>query len=163
VRTVRRFPRRQRGATLVMAIIFLTLLMLSVTIAFRMSNSNLKAVGNMQSQAEAAASAEAAVEKLISSDAIFLAPAATNVPEDSYGVTVSIAKPECLRAVAVEAGTSADATPNIYLNGVAALTAAYMETQWDIAATATGAATGAKVETHQGVKIILPSDPNPCP
>jgi hypothetical protein len=65
--------------------------------------------------------------------------------------------------VAVEAGTSADATPNIYLNGVAALTAAYMETQWDIAATATGAATGAKVETHQGVKIILPSDPNPCP
>lgn len=163
MRAVRRFPRRQRGATLVMAIIFLTLLMLSVTVAFRMSNSNLKAVGNMQSQAEAEASAGAAIEKLISSDAVFLAPVKTDVPEDSYGVTVSIAKPECLSAVAVEVGTSADATPNIYLNGVAVLSAAYMETQWDIAATATAKATGAKVETHQGVKIVLPSDPNPCP
>jgi hypothetical protein len=146
-----------------MAIIFMMLLMLSVTVAFRMSNNNLKAVGNMQSQAEAEASAEAAVEKLISSDAMFLAPVATNVPEDSYGVAVSIAKPECLRAVAIEAGTSADSTPNIYLNGIPALTAAYMETHWDIAATATGAATGAKVEIHQGVKIVLTSDPNPCP
>ena len=51
-----RFPRRQRGATLIMSIVFLTLLMLSVAVAFRMSNNNLKAVGNMQSQIEADAS-----------------------------------------------------------------------------------------------------------
>jgi hypothetical protein len=57
---------------------------------------------------------------------------------------------------------SADANPNIYLEGVT-LSSGYVETHWDIAATASGAAMGAKVETHQGIKIILPSDPNPCP
>jgi Tfp pilus assembly protein PilX len=157
-----KFPRRQRGATLVMGIIFLTLLMLSVTVAFRMSSNNLKAVGNMQSQAEAEAAAEAAIEKLISTDTVFLAPAATTVPEDSYGVSVAIAPPACVRSVAVDVSNSADANPNIYLEGVT-LSSGYVETHWDIAATASGAATGARVETHQGVKIILPSDPNPCP
>jgi hypothetical protein len=154
---------RQRGATLVMGIIFLMLIMLSVTVAFRLSHNNLKAVGNIQSQAEAEASAEAAVEKLISSHAIFLAPAATNVPVDAYGVTVAIAPPACMRAVAKTPNTSVDPTPALYLEGVPLGASGYMETHWDIAATATGGATGAKVETHQGVKIILPSDPNPCP
>ncbi len=156
--------RRQRGATLVMGILFLSLLMLAVTVAFRMSHSNLQAVGNMQSQAEAEAAAEAAVEKVISTDAIFLAPAGSTVPADAYKVAVSIAKPECVRAVPVDASTSADTTPNIYLQNVTPTSASgYMETHWDIAATATSAATGAKVEMHQGVKIILPADPNPCP
>lgn len=164
MKNIRRSPRRQRGATLVMGIIFLTLLMLSVTVAFRMSNNNLKAVGNMQSQAEAEASAEAAVERLISTDAIFLAPVSTSTPADSYGVTVSIAKPDCVRAVTVDVSTSADATPNIYLqSGNPLAGSGYVETHWDIAATATAGATGAKVETHQGVRIVLPADPNPCP
>lgn len=157
-------PRRQRGATLVMGIIFLILLMLSVTVAFRMSHNNLKAVGNMQSQAEAEAAAGAAVEKLISTDAIFLAPVATTVPADAYGVAVSIAVPECTRSIPVDASTSADTTPNIYLQGITPASASgYAETHWDIAATASGAATGAKVEMHQGIKIILPADPSPCP
>lgn len=163
MKNMRRSPRRQRGATLVMGIIFLTLLMLSVTVAFRMSNNNLKAVGNMQSQAEAEASAEAAIEKLISTDAPFLAPVKTDVAADSYGVAVTIAKPECVRSVVVDVSTSADATPNIYLQDVNPLSGSgYVETHWDIAATASGGATGAKVETHQGIKIVLPADPNPC-
>jgi Tfp pilus assembly protein PilX len=157
-----KLPGRQRGATLVMGIIFLTLLMLSVTVAFRMSSSNLKAVGNLQSQAEAEASAEAAIEKLISTDAVFLAPAGSTVPEDSYGVSVSIAAPVCIRAVPVGVDSSGDPNPNIHLEGVTLLQG-YLETHWDIAATATTGATGAKVETHQGIKIVLPDDPNPCP
>ena len=154
----------QRGATLVMGIIFLTLLMLTVTVAFRMSNTNLKAVGNMQSQAEAEAAAERAIERLISSDAIFLAPAATNVAADAYGVAVSIAAPECIRAVPVNANTSPDSTPNIYQQGVVnAANSGYLETHWDIAATATGGLTGARVQMHQGVRLVMPADPNPCP
>jgi Tfp pilus assembly protein PilX len=160
---IRASIRRQRGATLVMGLIFLLLIMLSVTVAFRLSQNNLKAVGNMQSQAEAEASAEAAVEKLISTDAIFLAPATTNVPIDGYGITVAIPSPACIRTIALNANTSGDATPNIYIEGVPIGASGYSETHWDIAATATGGATGAAVEMHQGVKIILPSDPNPCP
>jgi hypothetical protein len=135
-----------------------------LTVAFRMSNTNLKAVGNMQSQGEAGAAAEAAIEQLISTDAVFRVPVASTVAADAHGVTVSIDKPVCVRAVVVDAMTSADATPNIYLQGVTPASASgYMETHWDIAATASGAATGAKVEMHQGIKIILPADPNPCP
>ncbi|AEG92618.1 hypothetical protein [Ramlibacter tataouinensis] len=161
----RRHPgHRQRGATLVMGIVFLTLLMLSVTIAFRMSNNNLKAVGNMQSQAEAEASAERAVEQLISTDGIFLAPAATNVPQDEYGVTVAIAAPECTQGVFVEAYTSSDPNANYYSPQLApGSNSGYMETHWNIAATASGAGSGARVVVNQGVRLIMQSDPNPCP
>jgi Tfp pilus assembly protein PilX len=156
--------RSQRGATLVMGIIFLTLLMLSVAVAFRMSNNNLKAVGNMQSQAEAEAAAEAAIEILMSTETSFTAPVATNVPADAYGVAVSVAAPQCVRSVPVDASTSADTTPNIYLQNVTPTSASgYVETHWDVAATASSGVTGAKAEIHQGVKIILPADPNPCP
>lgn len=153
----------QRGATLVMGLILLAILMLSVSGAFLMSNNNLKSVGNMQSRAEAAAAADAAVEKLISSDAIFLSPAVTTVPADDHGVAVTIAAPECVKSVALDASNSADATPNIYQQDVT-LTAAsgYLETDWDISTTASNGATSARVETHQGIKIILPADPNPC-
>ena len=157
-------PRRQRGATLVMGIVFLTLLMLSVTVAFRMSNNNLKAVGNMQAQSEAEASAERAIERVLSTDDVFLAPAPTNVAVDEYGVTVSVAAPECIRSVAIEANTSPDSNPNIYIQGLPpGSNSGYVETHWDITATATGASTGAKAVVHQGVRLVMQADPNPCP
>jgi hypothetical protein len=155
--------RAQRGATLIIAIIFLTLLMVTVAIAFRMSNVNLRAVGNMQGQAEAQSAAEKAIERLISSDAIFVTPAATNVPADEHGVTVSIPAPQCIRATPVYVPTSGDATPNIYIEGQPFTTSGYVDTHWNITARAEGAATGAKVEIHQGVRLVLPDDPNPCP
>lgn len=154
----------QRGATLIMGIIFMTILMLVVTVAFRMSSTNLQAVGNMQSQGEAEAAAQAAIERVISTDAIFLAPAATTVPANAYGVSVNIAAPECIRSVPVQANTSPDSTPNIYQQGVVnAANSGYLETFWDLRADATGQGTGAKTEIHQGIRVVLPSDPNPCP
>lgn len=162
-KSLRRSAHQQRGATLIMAIVFLTLLMLSVTVAFRMSSNNLKAVGNMQATAEAEASAERAIEQLISTDNIFLAPAATSVPADEYGVTVSIAKPECLRSVNIEANTSPDSMPNIYVEGMSpSSNSGYVETHWDVPATATGGSSGARVVVHQGVRIVMQADPNPC-
>lgn len=156
--------RRQHGATLVTGLILLTLLMLSVSVAFLMSNTNLKSVGNMQSRAEAAAAAEAAVENLISTDTIFLAPAQTNVPANAQGVAVSIATPTCMTSVPVDAQSSGDPLYQLYQQGVSpTLGSGYVLTDWDIAATASNAATGASLETHQGVRIILPADPNPCP
>ena len=154
--------KAQRGATLIMGVIFLTLIMLSVAVAFRMSNNNLKAIGNMQAEAEAKAAAERAIEKLISSDAIFKTPAATTVAPDAYGVSVALAAPTCIRSVIVDSQTSADPNGNIFLRGVATTASGYVETYWDIAATATSAATGANVEVHQGVRLIMPSTPNPC-
>jgi Tfp pilus assembly protein PilX len=156
--------RRQRGATLVMGIVFLTLLMLSVTIAFRMSNNNLKAVGNMQAQSEAEASAERAIEQVISTDTLFLAPAPTNLAKDEYDVAVSVAAPQCIRSVAIEANTSPDSNPNIYIQNLPpGSNSGYVETHWNIAAEATGASTGARVVVNQGVRLVMQADPNPCP
>lgn len=153
----------QRGATLVMGMIFLAILMLAVTASFTLSTNNLKAVGNMQSRAEAAAAIDRAVETLISSTAIFSRPVATTLAVDAYGNVVIIEKPECIRSVALTTETSADSVSNIYQEGIVNLAATdFVETYWDIHATATNGSTGARVETHQGIKIILPADPNPC-
>lgn len=147
-----------------MGLLFMTILMLAVTVAFRMSSTNLKAVGNMQSQNEAEGAADRAIERLISSDAIFIAPQPTAVPADAYGVTVSIATPACIRAVPIDAQTSRDPNPNFYQQDIPTADSGFLETHWDIAATAEGGTTGgAKVEVHQGVRLILPSQPNPCP
>jgi Tfp pilus assembly protein PilX len=155
---------RQRGATLIMGIIFLVLIMITVAVAFRLSTSNLKAVGNYQSQVEVDAAAQRAVESVISSDAKFRNPSATVVPADAYGVSVNVAAPTCIRATPIDVSSSADPNPNIYLRNVTPATASpYTETHWDIAATADGGITGATTRIHQGVRLVLPSDPNPCP
>jgi Tfp pilus assembly protein PilX len=155
--------RAQRGAALVVALIFLMLLMATVAIAFRMSNTNLKAVGNMQGQAEAQAAAEKAVERLISSDAIFVTPAATTQAADEHGVTVTIAAPECIRTTPVYVPTSGDATPNILIEGNSFSSSGYVDTHWNIRAVAEADATGARVEVNQGIRLVMPETPNPCP
>ena len=155
--------RRQQGATLVMGLFFMTVLMLTVVIAFRMSNTNLRAVGNMQSEVEAEAAAEKAIERVLSTDTTFTAPAQTTVAADEYGVAVTVAKPECIRTTPVYVPTSPDLTPNIYIEGKPFSSSGFSETHWDVAATATGGTSGARVEMHQGVRIVLPDDPNPCP
>ncbi|MDP2164117.1 MAG: hypothetical protein Q8K21_07830 [Hydrogenophaga sp.] len=154
--------RAQRGATLVTGLILMTMLMLSVSVAFLMSNSNLKAVGNMQFRAEAEAAAAAAVETLISTDTIFLTPAVTTVPTDERGIAVTIAQPVCVKSVPV-AGGFGDQNTGFFEDGAPPAALGFQATDWDIVATATNAATGASVETHQGVKIVLPAEPNPCP
>lgn len=155
--------RAERGATLIIAIMFLTLLMLTVTVAFRMSNANLKAVGNMQGQAEAQAAAEKAIERVISTDAIFVTPAPANFPADEHGVRVTVATPECIRATPVYVATSGDGNPNIFIEGKPMTSSGFTETHWNISAVAQADATGAKVEIDQGVRLVMPDDPNPCP
>lgn len=155
----------QRGATLAIGLIMLVLITLMVVAAFNLSTSNLKAVGNMQSRKEAVAATNAAIEEVISSSAIFATPAARSISVGGY--TVAVATPVCLYATDVIGNSSADANPNIVTTGSAGTVigapTGYKNTYWDIAATVNDAASGASVETHQGIKIALPSTPNPCP
>lgn len=157
--------QRQRGVTLVVGLIMLVLITLVVTTAFMMSSANLKAVGNMQFREEALAAANAAIEDVISSDAIFFAPAETTRTVGDYDVVVKA--PVCLYATDVVTSTSNDANPNIYketsAGGGGASAPGYLDTYWDIAAEVEDPLSGAHVVTHQGVKITLPADPNPCP
>jgi nitrate reductase cytochrome c-type subunit len=155
----------QRGATLVVGLIMLVLLTLVVTSAFTLSTTNLKAVGNMQYREEAIAAANAAIEGVISSDAIFFAPAVTPATVGGYAVTV--AAPECLYVADVAVATSSDANPNVHSEDASGKGTGgmpgFLDTYWDIAATVQDNVTGTRVTTHQGVKITLPELPNPCP
>lgn len=153
-------PSRQHGATLIVGLIMLVLITLMMVTAFMMSSTNLKSVGNMQYRDESSAAANAAIEQVISSSAIFFTPAARNVTVGSY--TVNVAPPVCLYATEVVTNTSSDPNPNVYVEGSAGL-AGYLDTYWDVTATVNDPMSGTSVETHQGIKITLPSDPNPCP
>jgi Tfp pilus assembly protein PilX len=156
--------RKQRGATLITGLVLLTLMMLAVSVSLVMSNNNLQSVGNMQSRAQAHAAAEVALETVISTDTIFKTPVAVNVGPDQHGVSVAIDAPTCVMSVPVNVNISADTAPNIYQQGVTLLAGSgFVETNWNLRAVATNADTGVVVESNQGIKIVLPADPNPCP
>lgn len=123
----------QRGATLIVGLIMLVLIMLTVTAAFVLSGTNLRAVGNLQTRNEAEAAANRAIEEVIGSLLVpswpsgcsasstdstcqpitsTVAPVATvsNVDINNDGTidyTVRIQAPVCVRATKVSGSASA--------------------------------------------------------
>jgi Tfp pilus assembly protein PilX len=65
----RKHHSRQRGSTLIVALVMLILMTLVALAAINMSTGNLRIVGNMQYQMEAASAAQAAINTVISSAA----------------------------------------------------------------------------------------------
>lgn len=156
--------RRQSGATLIVGLIMLVLITLVVSTAFMLSTTNLKSVGNMQYRDEALAAASAAIEQAISSDAIFFNPASQTIAVGDY--SVAVAAPVCLYATPVSTNSSNDANPNLHSEGSTGVAVSgipgFLDTYWDITATVNDAMSGTRVETHQGIKITLPENINPC-
>lgn len=155
--------RYQSGASLLVSLIMLLVLTILVVSAIRSSSTNLKIAGNMQAQTEATAAAQQAIEQVMSSDAIFKTPAGQTIVVGPYSVTVGT--PVCIRKKPVDSGGSADPNPNMLQDGLPGGGAAgeILDTYWDIPATVLDtAATGVKVEVHQGVRIMLPAILNPC-
>lgn len=154
----------QQGATLVVGLILLVLITLMVVSAFTLSTGNLKSVRNMQVREEAIGAANVAIERVISSEDIFFAPAA--VPTTVGPYDVEVATPVCVASLELKSGTSADPNPNVYVDGGPAgggISTGYKLTYWDITASVDDTATGARAEVHQGIKITLPATPEPCP
>lgn len=156
-------PNKQRGVTLIVGLIMLLIITLTVLTAFVLSSTNLKSVGNMQHRDEAIAAANVATEQVISSPAIFITPTAETITVGNY--TVNVASPACLYATEVVTNSSGDQSPNIYAEGSGGGggVPGYLDTYWDITAKVNDVMSGTSVETHQGIKITLPSIPNPCP
>jgi Tfp pilus assembly protein PilX len=71
--------RRQRGTTLIIALIMLVLLTLFAVSSFNTANTNLKVVGNMQQKNEALNAAQATIETVISTP-LFISNPANAVP-----------------------------------------------------------------------------------
>ncbi|HQS36681.1 MAG: hypothetical protein B7Y16_07680 [Methylotenera sp. 24-45-7] len=146
------FPDKQSGITLLMGMIMLVLITLMVTSAFMLSNTNLRAVGNMQAKDEAIAAANLAIEQVLSSP-FTVSPVAETVEVDinndgTPDYTVSIAKPECI-AVSVD---TQGAKSSVALAG---MTISSWNSVWDIVAEVNDNKTGAKTAVNAGVRVLL--------
>jgi len=144
----------QRGATLIIGLIMIVLITLIVVNAFNLSSSNLKSVGNMQVRDEALAAANQAIELVISSSFTDAPVAqAINVDINKDGTTdyvVRIAQPTCIRAV-----PASSAAPSDVELGAAMSLASTWNTDWNVTATVTDVASGAVVQVHEGVRVLL--------
>jgi Tfp pilus assembly protein PilX len=139
--------KRERGATLLVSLIMLVILTLFVIAAINMSSVNLKIVGNVQTQKKLEADIQQAIEQVLSQGANFsLTPVQQTVTVN--GTAVTIFAPTCKKAV-VASGYSAVTGP------------VPEDSNWEVVATHTDAATGAKATLRQGIKIRLP--PGNCP
>jgi hypothetical protein len=149
-------PRRQAGATMIIALIMIAIITLIVVNAFNMSSSNLKAVGNMQMREEAVSAANEVIEQLVSS-AFYTSTADQEVLVDinkdgNRDFRVNVLRPVCKRAwVAAAVDPSDVELPNMNNGSV-------WYTEWDLDATATDmlSGSGVSVRVHQGVRVPLP-------
>lgn len=140
---------RQRGSSLLVSLVMLVVLTLLVVSAIRISTTNLKTVGNMQSKNETIMAAQQAVEQVLSNLNNFTSPVAIpSVPIDINGdgvpdFSVAVAAPVCINSKPV-AGYGID-----FIDSVP------KDTYWDVTATVTDSRTGASSIVHQGVKMRL--------
>lgn len=149
--TVRLLAARERGATLIVALIMLLLFTLLVSGAFTLSTINLKAVGNMQAREEALAAANSAIETLLELN--FVGAANLTIPVDinNNGINdyqVEIPAPACIRVSAAESS----APSSVNLTGLSSDT---WNTVWNIEGTATDVVSGTSVTVRQGVRVLL--------
>ena len=165
---------KQRGSTLVVALIMLIVLTLLVISAIRSSSTNLRIAGNMQMKEEAVAAAQQTLEQTISYN-FTASPAASAVNVDinndgTADYAVNVAVPTCLGSTALDNTTpnlpavclssgSATNTGIMSVSGVTITTGqswCYAQ-QWEVSASAVSASTGATATVHQGVSLNVPA------
>lgn len=154
---------RQRGATLVVGLIILTLITIMVVGAFNLSSTNVQSVGNMQLRDEAVAAANRAIE-LVTSSAFTAAPAAQTVDVDidndgTMDFHVDFEKPTCISAARI-AGATAPPSSVFLGTAFASSTGDAYQTVWDLKADVSAfdagtVAHGTSVHVHQGVRVLL--------
>lgn len=134
----------EAGFSLIISLIMLVILTLLAVSAIKMSNVNLRSVGNTQFQNEATAAAQQAIEGVMGNVANFYTPVSstTTITSNNTTYTVALSAPACQKSV-LAAGTSV-------------FNSAVNDTYWDIQAVVSEARTGASMTIHQGVRVRLP-------
>lgn len=143
----------QRGATLIVGLVMLTLITLMVSTAFTLSSTNLKSVGNMQFRNEALAAANKAIEQVVGTP-FTITPTAETIEVDidndnTPDYTVEIATPVCIRAT--PAGTTTRSSISL---GQSMSMVTDWNTIWEISATVTDGKSGASTRTRSGVRVV---------
>lgn len=176
-------PSRSRGATLVVALIFLVLMSLFAISAFNSSSSNMRVVGGTQARQESQAAAQMALEETISSSEFHTNPAgvaASPVPVDIDGNGTAdysarlTPQPYCYRAVPTalppapkrgtdryrECRSSIQTNPTFVDDGSGggandANPLGCADAEWNVRATVTDAATRTTVASSQGIAVTM--------
>lgn len=182
-RPIRPSLPRQRGVTLIVALIMLVLLTLLALTSFNLGNSNLQVVSNMQQRNEAVAAAQEVIEEAISSTRFFTSPgdalgepcgSANHRCIDTNGdgtpdVTVALARPVCAKVQTVKnssldltqsenAGCLVSQVQNFGTSGAVTGDSLCADSVWELHATATDNLTEASVEVTQGVAVRVAKD-----
>lgn len=143
-------PARQRGISLVMAMIMLVLLSMIAISATYSTTSSLRIVGNMQMQEEALNAAQAAIDDQLNTLARF------TTPEDRY-IDIDINQDgardyQVLLKAPICIAKDESTTYSVKVTGSGS---APETTYWEATAEVTDDRTGAKVTLNQGVSIRL--------
>lgn len=172
--------RGQRGASALIALIFLVIVAFVVLTAYRLSGQQLALVGNAQSRSQVLAAANFAIERTISSVDFLRTPAVvagTPVGVDIDGdgtddLNVTLALPSCYRLRVVpqaelderraqdaSCASGFGAAGSILVIGgsgggaVNASESQCADSEWNISATATDAVSSATLTVNQGVAV----------
>lgn len=148
---IRQALQRQRGTTLIIALIFLVILTLFAVSGMNTGVINLRTANNAQLMIEAEFAAQRQIETMLNSGSNFVdaasvvAEATTTPVSDGYNhFTVKTRRPRCLSSVPAPG----------YSYEFAA--SAPKDTVWEVVATATDSVFGATATLRQGVKVRLP-------
>jgi Tfp pilus assembly protein PilX len=185
-----RFPGRQRGMTLLVALIMLVLMTLFAVSSFNIGKSSLQVVGNMQSRNQAFAAAQLTLAEAIS------LPAFTNTPANALlfpcagpntrcvdvngdginDVTVTLTAASCIASQTIknsslnlslpgDAGCSKGVSQSFGIVGSASGDSLCANTLWELTASAADNLTQARANVVQGVTVRVSLDDvaNNCP
>jgi Tfp pilus assembly protein PilX len=170
--------RRQSGATLVVALVMLVLMMLLSVTAFRLHKGNLQMVANTQQRNQVATAAQSAIEQTISSTQFANTPSAaisnpcngvantTCVDVNGDGtpdVTVAVT-PTCVAQHVIpvasldftkpdDAGCLIGTSQDFGVAGAATNNSLCADTLWDVQAVASDNITKTKYQINQGANI----------
>jgi Tfp pilus assembly protein PilX len=149
----------QRGATLVVGLIMLTLITVMVTTAFTLSSTNQMSVGNMQFRDEAIAAANKAIEQVVSSP-FTTSPAGQTIAvdlnnDDTIDYQVVFDAPTCIAETPIVISGSAPSSVTLG-SAFAVAGSTFYQTIWDLSARVSdNAVSGASVQVRQGVRVLL--------
>lgn len=175
---------RQRGATLIVALILLTLLTLFAISALNTGTTNLKIVGNMQSRTEAMYAAQEAIETVVSTPLFISSPAnavlspcgaantlCTDINGDGTNdyTTRLFPQPACVykRVIAIselnlatsdDVGCTSGQAQTFGVMGANTGDSLCASTVWEITAETTSALSGAQVTVTQGIGVRISTD-----
>ena len=172
LRARRPAPRaRERGTTLLVAMVMLVMLTLFAISAIRTGNVGLRIVGNHQSQKSMEAAAQQAIEQVMSNvgnfDTINVEAPTTTVRQRVCVNGLPPVITSSPSSTACTSGTAVDISPARCISssrseyeGLTSASGTY-DNVWEFTATVTDSVTGAKAVYHQGVKMRMLS--GSCP